>query len=94
MIINNSKLLRVRFTVFFVENERMLETVKERERERERVRALEKVWWNKRRGDDGEMGVKEEANDREVTNELEREGVSVWVRIIREKGEVEYEWKN
>lgn len=40
------------------------------------------------------MGVKEEANDREVTNELEREGVSVWVRIIREKGEVEYERKN
>lgn len=58
------------------------------------MRALEKVWWNKRRGDDGEMGVKEEANDREVTNELERDGVSVWVRIIRETGEVEYEWKN
>lgn len=55
------------------------------------MRALEKVWWNKRRGDDGEMGVKEEANDREVTNELEREGVSVCVRIIREKGEVECE---
>lgn len=45
MIINNSKLLRVRFTVFFVENEKM------RERERESARVGAKGCVRERKGE-------------------------------------------